>query len=49
MAVDGQHPKMIILPLQRARFLDEPGAVILHAGISEEVVGKPTLSPQCIE
>jgi NADPH:quinone reductase-like Zn-dependent oxidoreductase len=26
MAVDGQHPKMIILPLLRARSLDEPGA-----------------------
>ena len=43
MAADSQHLKMSILPLLRARSLDEPGAGIPHAGISEVVVGKPAL------
>jgi hypothetical protein len=39
MVGDGQHTKMIILPLLRARTLNEPGAGIPYAGISEGVVG----------
>jgi hypothetical protein len=34
---------MITPTLLRARSLDEPGAVILHAGISDGVVGKSAL------
>jgi hypothetical protein len=36
---------MITPALLRARSLDEPGAGILNAGISEGAVGKPALLP----
>jgi hypothetical protein len=36
----------MITPIHRcAHLIDEPGAGILHAGISERVVGKPALLP----
>jgi len=45
MAADSQHLKMSILPLLRARSLDEPGAGIPHAWISEgsSETGAPTV------
>jgi hypothetical protein len=41
---DGR-PPMITPTLLRARSLDEPGAGIPHAGISEGAVGKPAVLP----
>ena len=41
MGADGQSPLMITSAYLRARSLDEPGAGIQHAGISEEAVGQP--------
>jgi len=46
----GTMPAMVSTPmitpnLPRARSLDEPGAGIPHAGISEGAVGQPALLP----